>query len=181
MKICYRIHVMLRRLMAALVAVVLAGGGALGQPVSSSPATTENPTEELVCGTTDKYTPAEAQKLPWFNNNQFLVDFLRERGVPIAPDYVSRLRAGKPTGPPATDTSRRVQRGTAAQPKVVRIKVWVYHNNDGSGGVTRAQVDADVRVLNESFALSRVPVRFVLDCTIEDVNNTLFYDHPTDA
>ena len=36
------------------------------------------------CGTTDHYTEAEAEALPWFGNNQFLVDELQRRSIPIS-------------------------------------------------------------------------------------------------
>ena len=82
--------------MAVGAVVVLAGSNALGQRADATLPAAENPPEERVCGTTDKYTAAEAQALPWYGNNQYLVNFLRKRGVAIAPDYVTRLLTAKP-------------------------------------------------------------------------------------
>jgi hypothetical protein len=163
--------------------------------VSSGIATAQNPKSDMklpkatFCGVEQGYSQEELRQLPWADNNQFLVDFLRGRGINVPEDYIEQIKAVKKSKggyQPRTLTREEIHpekageagRASAASMVYVPVKAWIYRRTDGTGARSVAQVQVDIAELNAEFDRSNVPVNFYLKCDIGYVSDSYLYDRP---
>ncbi|WP_416864896.1 MAG: T9SS type A sorting domain-containing protein [Imperialibacter sp.] len=106
------------------------------------------------CGTQDIDNTAFYQ-LPWVGNNQYLDDLLDSVGWPFDP----------------VDPAYRVEPNTVVKYRIP-VAFWVYHRNDGSGGITDNQVKELIDKLNDDFRENGTGIRFYLLCLPTHINNT---------
>jgi hypothetical protein len=117
------------------------------------------------CGTAS-LDSATIVNQPWFGNNQFLTDFIN------GPDYSG--------GAPSYPAARVV---TAKYP--IPVKAWVYRRNDGvalANDIQQIDVEQIIRELNRIFENARqgdgsVGIQFYLNCSVDFVNNTAYYEN----
>lgn len=129
------------------------------------------------CGTDDRYTEQEAEALPWFGNNQFLIEELQRRNIAIAPDYLRGI----------TDSSRTQESRALTDIEVrnvpvyiIPLKVWIHKDANGNGTVTQAQAFQDCSNVNRLFYMNNIPLRLSLKCEITEIRNDRYYYNPSD-
>ena len=104
------------------------------------------------------YTPdidtTEFQQLPWFDNNQFLENFLDSIGYP-------------PAGP----GNRIIE---APQVRFwIPVKFWIYRNDNGTGGPTQLQIQRMIDKLNRIYnQQNNTQIGFYMKCEPAYINNT---------
>ncbi|UOQ95833.1 hypothetical protein MUN81_11210 [Hymenobacter sp. 5317J-9] len=140
------------------------------------------------CGTETAYNEEELRQLPWADNNQYLVDYLREHAIDVPADYIDQIKAASDDPSqgyaPRTLTQDEVYRkdaeGRMSSPGMlyVPIKAWIHQRSDGSGGRSLDQVRDDIAQLNAEFARSNVPITFYLKCGAGYIPDSYLYDRP---
>ncbi len=102
------------------------------------------------CGTEDIDT-TEFQQLPWFDNNQFLENFLDSIGYPSA--------ASRIVGSPVRFW--------------IPLKFWIYRDDNGVGGPTPIQIQLMVDKLNRIYnQQNNSMIGFYLKCEPTYINNS---------
>lgn len=108
-------------------------------------------TTERDCDTPDIDT-TEFQQLPWFDNNQFLNNFLDSIGYPSAGARI------------------------VGQPRVrfwIPIKLWIYRNDNGTGGPNFLQIQREMDELNRLYNQdNNTMIGFYLKCDPTYINNS---------
>ncbi|PIY08756.1 MAG: hypothetical protein COZ18_10650 [Flexibacter sp. CG_4_10_14_3_um_filter_32_15] len=107
---------------------------------------------ERACGT-HNMTDQEMEALPWYGNNQYILD------------YLDSLEG---------NSNMRVER--VFDGYKVAVQAWVYRKDDGTGTVPE---DSDImnllNVANEILKANGVQVQFYLLCNVISINKTLFH------
>lgn len=108
------------------------------------------------CITADR-DQVEFSKLPWFDNNQFLYDFLDSVGYPLADSRGS--------------TAARVESQYTVRYRIP-INYIVYRDNAGNGGPDDRQLQILTDRLNEDHTRNRTGFRFYQACAPTYVDNS---------
>ncbi|MCC5918821.1 MAG: hypothetical protein JJU02_15990 [Cryomorphaceae bacterium] len=117
---------------------------------------------------------------PWYGNNEYLDSIIDEMGYndPM-PEY--------------STSQSSIEGGFDNLTEVwIPVKAWIYHENNGNGGISEAEVEESIRYLNNRFNASQIPlplgqasghtrIQFYIACDIGHVNNTLFKDNPDEG
>ena len=107
---------------------------------------------EMPCGTRNM-TDQEMEALPWYGNNQYILD------------YLDSLEG---------NSNMRVER--VFDGYKVAVQAWVYRRDDGTGTVPE---DSDImnllNVANEILKANGVQVQFYLLCNVISIDKTLFH------
>lgn len=124
------------------------------------------------CGTPDMDSTVFMKK-PWIGNNQFLLDILDSIGY--GQTAIPKLASG------AFDPFAE---------NWIPIKAWVYNDNSGDGGISEAEVEESIEMLNEYFAgefnntgnaHSHMLIQFYLRCSVGYINNSNYAYNPSDS
>ena len=138
------------------------------------------------CGTTGPVTNEEREKLPYFGNNDYLMDVLREKaGIDIGVDYQKEVEKKgyipfdiKEFAKIELDSGKQ-DKGATAQTSsidydVVPVTVWVYRRDDGSGA-TVGQADVEAFFDEVQAIYEPTGIKVYMLCAINFVNSTQFY------
>lgn len=95
--------------------------------------------QDFNCGIINPFDTTDVQNLPWYGYNEYLDSLADIWGYN---DPIPQYSVGQ----------SNVEGGFDGLAEVwIPVKAWVYRNNNGSGGITEAEVEESIRELNNRF------------------------------
>jgi len=138
------------------------------------------------CGFTGPTTNEEREKLPYFGNNQFLMNVLQEKGIVMGDDYLKEVEekgyvpfnikdyTEKDTVPDEKTKDGATTQSAGINYDVVPVTVWVYRRDDGTGGtLTQADVETIFEEVREIYEPTGLKVYML--CTINYENDSDYF------
>lgn len=114
--------------------------------------------DTVECGTPERDS-IEFENLPWYDNNQYLEDFLDSLGYPQ----------------PVYNKGATTQNFANYPTKYwIPIKFWVIRNGNGNGGATELQIRAILRDLNQRYRENNTLMQFYQKCSISYIDETSY-------
>lgn len=138
------------------------------------------------CGFTGPISDGEREKLPYFGNNEYLMDILREKvGVRKNTDYQKateesgyvpfNIQDYEKVEPDSSEEKLNPSlQSSGTNYNVVPVTVWVYRRNDGSGNpLTQADVEGFMQEVRDIYEPTGIDV--YMECTIIFENDTDYF------
>ena len=134
----------------------------------------------LQCGTPPP-TPEEVEKLPYFNNGQYLIDEAIKRGLRVEKDYLQKLNESN-AGQSYADYKKGLPaplseaNSSSSTHYYIPVKAYIWTNSSGTLPFTGPQVEAEIDQVNQYYDDNDVPITLYLQCGILVGANNSYYN-----